>query len=126
MSHLIGYLTSSYVPSYLFISYLILSYLFIILVQLATPEYYLNLSLLNLDLLSERRTLLSTNFAKKTFKHPVHSKMFVKNTARPSNHSEDCRQGCNRGGRKVIEPLAKRVRYEKSAVPSLSRLLNAL
>ena len=62
----------------------------------------INLSLLDLDLLSERCTLLSTNFAKKIFKYPVHSKMFVKNTGRSSNHSDDCRQGCNRGGRLEI------------------------
>ena len=88
------------------------SCLFIILGQLATSSYFCNLTLVNLDLLSERRQKLCTQFAKKTFKHPVHGKMFTKNT-RPT-----------REGRNVIVPRGKTVRYNRSSVPSLSRMLN--
>ena len=88
------------------------SCLFIILGQLATSSYFCNLKLVNLDLLSERRQKLCTQFAKKTFKHPVHGKMFTKNI-RPT-----------REGRNVIVPRGKTVRYNRSSVPSLSRMLN--
>ena len=93
------------------------SCLFLILGQVATTEYYCNLALLNLDLLSERRVKLCTQFAKKTFKHPQHGKMFTKNDNRTTYLG---------GKRNVIVPTAKTARYDRSSIPSLARILNTL
>ena len=88
--------------------------LFIVLGRDATPDYYCNLAMLNLEPLADRRLKLCRKFAQKTFKHPVHGKIF---TANPSNHT--------RSSRKVIEPQAKTARYRKSSIPSLARILNS-
>ena len=82
----------------------------IILGKLATTEYFCNLTLLNLEPLVDRREQLCTKFAKKTIKHPVHRNMFKIN---PHNN-------------KVVVPVARTARYEKSTVPSLARIINSL
>ena len=82
----------------------------IILGKLATTEYFCNLTLLNLEPLVDRREQLCTKFAKKTVKHPVHRNMFKIN---PHNN-------------KVVVPVARTARYEKSTVPSLARIINSL
>ena len=87
----------------------------IILGKLATTDYFCNLTLLNLEPLADRREKLCIKFAKKTFKHPVHRTMFQIN---PISNTRD--------PRKVIVPKAKTVRYEKSSVPSLARMINSL
>ena len=89
--------------------------LYIILGRHATPDYYCNLSMLNLEPLANRRDVLAKKFARKTLKHPVHSQMF--NFTHRNNA---------RSGRKVIEPKANMARYRKSSVPSLARLINSM
>ena len=86
---------------------------FIILGKSATPDYSSNLEILGLESLFDRRNVLCKEFATKTFKHPVHGKMFTLNEGRKT-----------RGGRKVIVPVGKSARYNKSAIPSLAKLLN--
>ena len=91
----------------------------IILGQLATADYYCNLALLDLEPLSDRRDTLCKRFARKTVKHPVHSTMFTfvsdKTTRRTAKSS-----------RKVVVPAARTVRYDRSAVPNLARIINSL
>ena len=53
-------------------------------------------------------------FARKTFNHPVHREMYTR------RRGEQTRSGC-----KVIVPGAKTVRYEKSSIPSLARIINS-
>ena len=86
---------------------------FLILGKLATTDYFCNLTLLNLEPLSDRRQELCQNFARKTLKHPVHSKMFSLHGDRKS-----------KTGRKVIPPKCKTVRYSRSSVPSLADVIN--
>ena len=91
----------------------------LILGQLATVDYFCNLALLNLEPLSDRREMLCKRFARKTVKHPVHSNMFTfvsDKTARRSTKSS----------RRVVVPAARTVRYERSAVPNLARIVNSL
>ena len=88
--------------------------LFIVLGRHATPDYYCNLAMLNLEPMANRREKLCKKFARKTLKHPVHGKMF---TINQNNQT--------RSGRKVIEPQAKSARYRKSSIPSLARMLNS-
>ena len=88
---------------------------FIILGKHATPDYKRNLTILGLEPLDERRIKLCKSFAKKTLKHPVHSKMFTCNGRKGS-----------RSRQKVIIPYAKTKRYDSSSVPSLSRIINSL
>ena len=87
---------------------------YLILGKLATTDYYCNLTLLNLEPLVDRRDELCLNFAKKTFKHPEHSKLFKKPEA--SN---------TRTQRKVIVPVSKSARYNRSSIPSLARIINS-
>ena len=82
---------------------------FIILGKHATPDYSRNLAILGLEPLDERRMQLCKSFAKKTLKHPVHSKMFTFSG----------RSGA-RSKQKVIVPYAKTKQYETSSGPSLS------
>ena len=82
---------------------------------MATSDYYCNLAILNIEPLENRRELLCKKFARKTFKHPVHRQMF---TLRKGNKT---RSGC-----KVVVPEAKTARYEKSAIPSLAKIINSL
>ena len=89
--------------------------LFIILGRHATSDYMCNLAMLNLEPLANRREVLCNKFARKTFKHPVHTKMFI-----PSSRENA------RSGRKVIEPNTKTARYRKSSVPSLAKLINEM
>ena len=89
------------------------SCLYIILGKKATPNYTLNLKLLKLDRLDERRDQLCENFAKKVVKHPEHRKMFTWKE-----------KSSTRAGPKVVIPPAKTKRYSRSAVPSLARLIN--
>ena len=89
--------------------------LFIILGQRATSDYHRNLAMLNLEPLVDRRLTLCKNFGRKTIKHPVHSQMFTFNRVKHT-----------RAGRKVIVPKANTARYNKSAIPSLARLINSM
>ena len=75
------------------------------------------MSVLSLDTLHSRRLKLSTTFAEKCTKHPRHTDMFNTNT-----------RYTTKGGRKKLkykEPLCKKSRYYKSAIPYLTRLLNS-
>ena len=89
--------------------------LYIVLGHMATSDYNTNLAMLNLEPLEERRKMLSQNFARKTIRHPNHSKMFTFSRGKQT-----------RSGRKVIVPQAKTARYDKSAIPSLARMINAM
>ena len=86
---------------------------FIILGKHATQDYFCNLSILDLEPLSDRRYTLCKDFATKTFKHPVHGQMFQRKEGTQT-----------RGTRRVIVPVGKTARYNKSSVPNLARLLN--
>ena len=86
---------------------------YLILGKQATPDYLVNLSLLNLEPLVDRREDLCKNFARKTLKHPVHGKMFTLHGERKS-----------KSGRKVVVPKSKTVRYQRSSIPSLASLIN--
>ena len=75
------------------------------------------MSVLSLDTLQTRRGKLSTTFAEKCTKHPRHTDMFNPN-----------KRYTIKGGRKKLkykEPLCKKSRYYKSAIPYLTRLLNS-
>ena len=87
---------------------------FIILGKYATPDYERNLAILGLERLDKRRMELSNRFAKKTFKHSEHKKMFTLNEKRGT-----------RSNQKVIVPFAKTRRYDTSSIPSLSRIINS-
>ena len=87
---------------------------FIILGKNASHDYFCNLAILGLEPLRDRRQELCKKFATKTFKHPVHGMMFRRNEGRKT-----------REGRRVIVPVGKTARYNNSAVPSLSRILNS-
>ena len=91
----------------------------IILGQLASPDYYCNLTLLNLEPLSDRREMLCQRFAKKTIQHPVHKNMFT-------FVSDKTAKRTTKESRKVVVPYSRTVRYEKSSVPSLARIVNSL
>lgn len=91
------------------------SCVYIMLGKHATSNYAQNLSMLNLEPLDERRMKLCNNFAKKTIKHTVHSKMFTL-----SKRTE------TRSKPKVIIPSAKTRRYDSSSIPSLARIINKL
>ena len=88
--------------------------LFIVLGRHATPDYFCNLAILNLEPMANRREKLCRRFAHKKFKHLAHSKMFTIN----KNNS-------TRSGRKVIEPQTKSARYRKSSIPNLAKILNS-
>ena len=88
---------------------------FVILGKLATLDYFCNLALLELEPLSDRRDKLCTKFARKTIKHPFHSKMFTMVEGRTT-----------RTKRRVIVPEAKTARYDKSTIPNLARIINSL
>ena len=89
------------------------SCLYIILGKKATSSYTSNLQLLKLDRLDVRRDQLFKNFTKKTIRHPVHRNMFIWKERTPG-----------RTGSRVVVPSAKTMRYSRSAVPSLARLIN--
>ena len=91
------------------------SCVYIMLGKHATSNYSQNLSMLNLKPLDERRMKLCNNFAKKTIKHTVHSKMFTL-SKRTGTRSKP----------KVIIPSAKTRRYDSSSIPSLARIINKL
>ena len=75
------------------------------------------LSVLSQDTLSSRRQLLSTNFALKCTKHPKHMDLFTPNPRYKVNQKSK---------KKYLEPLCKKTRYYKSAIPYLTRLLNTV
>ena len=80
-----------------------------------TNLHYNNIiEIMGLDLLKERRLLLSDEFVRKMFKHPEHRKMFTL-----------CEGRTTRAGRKVIVPQGKTRRYQNSSIPSLAELLNS-
>ena len=89
--------------------------LIIILGHLASPDYFCNLAMLNLEPLLNRRKILCKNFAKKTLKHPVHSKMFE---FKQRKKTRTCFN--------VIVPFAKNARYANSSIPSLAKLINSM
>ena len=69
--------------------------------------------MLNLETLDQRRQKIATNFAKKILKHPEHRNMFkIINFNR------------TRSGKKVVIPICRTTRYEKSAIPSLAKIIN--
>ena len=72
------------------------------------------LEIMGLQLLKERRLLLSIEFAKKMFKHPEHRKMFTL-----------CEGRTTRAGRKVIVSKGKTKRYQTSSIPSIAKILNS-
>ena len=75
-------------------------------------DYFCNLAILNIEPLSDRREKIALKFGKKILKHPVHKEMFK--TTKTFTRSKQ----------KVLVPFSRGKRYEKSAIPSLSRLLN--
>ena len=86
--------------------------IYIILGKEAHSDYHRNLALLDLLPLQKRRENIVNKFALTTFRNPAHKTMFQvaeKNT---------------RTGKHILVPAAKKVRYEKSSVPSLARILN--
>ena len=87
----------------------------IILGKQATPSYSRNLALLDLATMLERREKLCLNIAKKSFKRPVHNKMFIWDEKRRT-----------RSRRKVIVPYASTERYRRSVIPSLARIINSI
>ena len=91
------------------------SCLYIILGKKATQHYNLNLQLLKLDRLDERRDKLCENYARKIIKHPQHRETFtwVKKTS-------------TRTGPKVVVPYARTERYRRSAIPNLACLINKI
>ena len=72
------------------------------------------IDMMGLQLLKERRDLLSKTFAKKMFKHPEHRKMFSLINGERWTITD----------RKVIVPKAKTKRYENSSIPSLANIIN--
>ena len=86
---------------------------FIILGKEAHRDYLCNLAILDLEPLAYRRDLICQNIAKKIFRHPTHRNMFQ---LAPKTRSEKL----------VIEPHSKTKRYERSAIPSLAKILNSL
>merc|ERR1712001_708243 len=79
----------------------------------ADSDYHCNLATLSLDTLEDRRLKLSENFARKVLKHPEHRKMFT-------FYSSDR----TRSGKQIYVPWARTNRYDRSAVPSLGRIIN--
>ena len=89
--------------------------LFVILGNLATTDYYCNLTMVNLEPLIDRCEKLCKIFARKSYKHPVHKNMFGSAQSKST-----------RSKQKVHVPTSKTSRYGKSAIPSLAKLLNTL
>ena len=79
----------------------------------AGKHYSENLAKLDYETLSDRRIKIAENFAKKILKHPAHRKMFKFDL-----------NSKTRNGKKVIIPMAKTSRYQKSTIPSLGILIN--
>ena len=78
-------------------------------------DYKSKLDILGLELLESRREKINNRFAKKTFDHSQHRKMFTLN---PKRTTRLCRR--------VIVPHAKTQRYERSSIPSLAKIINQL
>ena len=72
-----------------------------------------NLAMLELDTMDERRESIALKFAGKLLKHPEHRKMFNFDLS-----------STTRAGRRVIVPVARTTRYERSTVPALANLMN--
>ena len=87
--------------------------LYIILGKNADTSYSANLAKLNCETLSDRRSKIAENFAKKTLKHPAHRKMFKIDL-----------NAKTRKGKRIIIPTTKTARYAKSSIPSLGNLIN--
>ena len=68
----------------------------------------------SLENLSARRLILCTNFAKKCSIHPRHADLFLKNPRYTHKSSK----------RKFLEPKCCTTRYQKSAIPFLTKVLN--
>ena len=85
---------------------------FIILGKHGHKDYFCNLAMLELDTLQNRREELCVKFARKLLKHPVHRQIFTTT------------ESCTRNGKRVVVPASRTVRYERSSIPSLARLIN--
>ena len=86
---------------------------YIILGKYAHPNYLLNLSILDMETLEERRDKIALKFATKILKHPEHRQIFNFKLSK-----------LTRSGKMVIVPNFKTSRYGNSTVPSLARLIN--
>ena len=86
---------------------------FVILGKEAKNDYTSNMTLLDATTLEQRRVEIAENFAKKVLKHPEHRKIFEY-----TNNSK------TRLGKRVIVPLCKNARYEKSTIPALAKIIN--
>ena len=86
---------------------------YIILGNNAGKHYSENLSKLNYETLGDRRMKIAEKFAIKVLKHPAHQKMFKFDL-----------NSKTRNGKKVIIPMTKTSRYQKSTIPSLGILIN--
>ena len=73
----------------------------------------INLAMLGLETLKDRRDHIAEKFAIKVLKHEDHRKMF--------QFSESDR---TRAGKKVLVSWARTSRYARSTVPSLARMIN--
>ena len=87
----------------------------VILGKEAHRDYFCNLAMLDLEPLQNRRDLICQKFAKKVIKHPTHQNMF-----------KLAEKSKTRSKRVVIEPYCRTRRYERSALPSLAKVLNSL
>ena len=87
--------------------------LYILLGRNADKDYFVNLSMLDLDTLKDRRDKIAEKFAGKVLKHPQHRKMF-----------QFILSDRTRSGKKILVPWARTQRYARSTVPSLGRLIN--
>ena len=81
-------------------------------------SYGAALEMCNLDTLFDRREARCLTFAKKCLKHPVHRRMFPLN----SNNGDSK----HRSRENYTVNFARTNTYQKSAVPYLQRMLNAL
>ena len=87
--------------------------LYILLGRNADKDYFVNLSMLDLDTLKDRRDKIAEKFAGKVLKHPQHRKMF-----------QFILSDRTRSGKKILVPWARTQRYARSTVPSLGRVIN--
>ena len=87
--------------------------------------YENSLKVLLSEKLSDRRQMLCLNFANKAAKHTKHQNWFS-----PPTTNQDIRQSARLGQnieRNVVKPVpARTVKYEKSTIPYLTRLLNGV
>ena len=79
-------------------------------------SYELALKACDLPSLAERRENLTTKFAHDTYNNPMHKEFFQSlPDSRPKTRSNP----------KVQEPFSSTTRYTKSAIPTMSKLINS-